>query len=479
MPQQKNISMKIKHILPLFVLLLSTLCRTNSYAGQLTTNRSNMNLYSDEACTKVAFKGIEAGNTYYYEEEPKNGAVKFEFAGKQVYAKLEDVFLEDEDAFAGSPDEDYDEDLEEAVANAGYSSSQSGLLKWLKRILFVVIAYFIYRYAKKKKIFDNSEFLAREAEARRKRKEEEDAVPKKYTYGTGGCDPKWRSQDIDRKLLTLNRCAAMNPGKDTTDPHALCRYLLRFNKVRDEFLKEAATEKQLSAGNTQEWFYVQLRVQEYVPTTRLQELSPVVFELYKTLSLYDNRKTPADKELIKSRISSHLEQIDYFDDEEKIQLYQIVCKYAEEDREMQRNYDYACRLAELGKPFRKEKILKSYKLKSDGKTLDMAAHKRKSFIKWTIIVVIGIAAIAALLLLALYVALICLFAFALYVTFKMMINDATSGWNTPSPKPKYGPNSNHSSRSCGSCPHYDTVSCPRISVANPNDTACALHDKVL
>lgn len=477
----------MKHLFLRFIFSIGSflLGIASMSAGYLTTNRTNMNFYSDPACTKVAHSGIQAGNSYYYEEEPVNGVVCFEFAGEKVYAKLSDVFLEGD-----APDEVYDNELDDAISSK-YNATGGGfhVPGWIWVLIIAGGAYLAYRlYFKGYFEKQNAALEARKVEDQKRMADMEAKIRIKYRFGQDGCPvgEAKASPEYKLKMRSLNRIATLNPGADTGDPHALCGYLVEYQPVRDTFLREVGDERSMEKAfpNTQDgfhnWCWMRLSVDEYIDPKRLSELSPALFELYKTISLDRYCATDEERMLLAKRAEADLQNLDQFNDEDKIRLYQILCGCAKRSKDVQKQYDYACSLADLGQPYRKEQILKSYKLKDDGVTLNIAQHRLKKIIMWSIVGVVGVAVLAAIALLALYVALFAAAAFVFYMVFKMMVNDATSGWRgSASSRPKTGPNSDYSTGTCGGCLKFDTPHCAfyPVGIRNANDTACSQANK--
>lgn len=472
------------------LLIVAAMAMVNAVslqAGYLTTNRTNMKFYSDPECRKVAHSGIQAGNTYYYEDEPVNGVVCFEFGGEKVYAKVEDVFFEGSEPVDG----DYDSSIDEAIgirAETGGEGLRIPGWVWLLVVAggcFLAYKFYIKDYLKK----GNDEFKARQAAEQERRAEFESRIVNKYRFGQDGCPVTEgnASEEFRKKMRTLNIIATSNPGANTTDPHALCAYLLKYQPVMRQFLREVGFEKDFertfpnSQSGFHNWCWMKLRVDEYIDPERLLTLSAEVYELYKTLSLAKMCGTDEDRKLLAGRAEADLKNIECFDREEKIALLHILCDTAAKDGDAQKNYEYASMLAELGEPYRKEQILKKYRLKSDGVTLDVRGYRDRQIVRYCIIGVVALVVIAVIAAVALYVALIAFVAFCFYTVFKLMINDATGGGGRGSSGRKHGPSTGHSMDTCGGCLKFNTPHCAAYPVSSSNITensaACGMINK--
>ena len=113
------------------------------YAHYITTLHDDTIFYSDEACTRIAEKGITYGNSFWIDDVPDGDVIGFEFAGKKVYVPRSEVRITLEGA-----DGCYDEDLDEAISSKIFSgSAPTGLRKLLKWLIIIGTVLLFYGYA--------------------------------------------------------------------------------------------------------------------------------------------------------------------------------------------------------------------------------------------------------------------------------------------------------------------------------------------
>lgn len=113
------------------------------YAHYITTLHDDTIFYSDEACTKIAEKGITYGNSFWIDDVPEGDVIVFEFAGQKVYVPRSEVRITLEGA-----DGCYDEELDKAISSKIFSgSSPAGLRKLLKWLIIIGTVLLFYGYA--------------------------------------------------------------------------------------------------------------------------------------------------------------------------------------------------------------------------------------------------------------------------------------------------------------------------------------------
>lgn len=460
-----------------FLPFLFMLCAINSFASYLTTRTNGTVFYADPECTQVAESGITKGNTYYFDENSQtaDGVVCFSFGEDIVYAKRSDVdtFTDEEFESAGPTDD---------ITEAYYSGSTSWRMPaWLKWIIALALVYAMYKLAPKL-LLRGKESVVTQPEP----VEPEEPIAEKYGADSQGCiEAFYHDLDFRERLKELNRLAAHNPGKETTDAEALRNYLMELQPALRTFLREASGERQFTADphfrdarklnsegeGCREWLYVQLRGKEYVDPERLRQLDHLKFEIYVSENLSRHLRSDRDRHMLEKRLKTSLAHIGDYDTADRKRIYSMLWDLKRKT-DPEEAYGYICKAVELGyTPYPKEKMEKKYGTTADGQ-LDMGAYKRKNVLKWVCIGAIGVAVIAALLLLALYVALFAFFAFCLYVTFKMMISDATDRNRPTSPTVFSHDDTAHN---CGQCKLLGTPSCPlNDEGVNSSDPACGM-----
>lgn len=113
------------------------------YAHYITTLHDDTIFYSDEACTKIAEKGITYGNSFWIDDVPEGDVIVFEFAGQKVYVPRSEVRITLEGA-----DGCYDEELDKAISSKIFSgSAPTGLRKLLKWLIIIGTVLLFYGYA--------------------------------------------------------------------------------------------------------------------------------------------------------------------------------------------------------------------------------------------------------------------------------------------------------------------------------------------
>ncbi|MGM9790762.1 MAG: hypothetical protein ACI3Y9_10755 [Candidatus Cryptobacteroides sp.] len=113
------------------------------YAHYITTLHDDTIFYSDEACTRIAEKGITYGNSFWIDDVPDGDVIGFEFAGKKVYVPRSEVRITLEGA-----DGCYDEDLDEAISSKIFSGSvPAGLRKLLKWLIIIGTVLLFFGFA--------------------------------------------------------------------------------------------------------------------------------------------------------------------------------------------------------------------------------------------------------------------------------------------------------------------------------------------
>lgn len=467
----------MKRFLP-FALMI---CAAHCDASYLTTRSDATTFYADPQCSVAAETGIAPGNTYYFNEnnQPQADAVMFEFGDATVYAKRADVdIFTDEEFAAAGPDE-----------ASGFDREQSQpwrMRPWVKWVIFLAIAWLLYKFVYKRFIsrLPDSAPVPAPAPA-----EPEPAAPK-YGEGSEGYTAAFcHNLDFKPRLKELNRLAALNPGKNTTDAEALRNYLIELQPALKQFLREAAGERQFTADprfrdanelnaageGGAEWLYVQLRGKEYVDPLRLLELDPLKFEIYVSENLSRHLKSDRDRQLHERRLKKSLAHVDDYDNADRVRIYSMLWDLKRES-DPREAYGYICKAVELGHtPYPKEKMEKKYGTDGNG-SLTIGTYKRKRAVKWAVGIVAALAVVAALLVLALYVALAAFFAFCLYMTFKLMISDATNR-NRPTPT-KNAIQESAGAYTCGCCKRFDTPACPRWSEGvSSSDPECGMVEK--
>lgn len=464
----------MKRILPFFFMF----CAINCFASYLTTRSDGTVFYADPECKRVAEAGITKGNTFYFDEDaqPAEGAVCFEFGGETVYVKKSDVdtFTDEEFESAGPIDD---------ITEAYYSDSTSWRMPgWLKWLIAIALIYAMYKLAPKLLLRGKGAVVTQPEPIK-----PDEPIVEKYGADSEGCiEAFYHDLDFRERLKELNRLAAHNPGKETTDAEALRNYLTELQPALRKFLREASGERQFTSNphfrdtrklnsegeGCREWLYVQLRGKEFVDPERLRQLDPLKFEIYVSENLSRHLRSDRDRELLEKRLRTSLAHVGDYDTADRKRIYHMLWNLKQKT-DPQEAYGYICKAVELGHtPYPKEQMEKKYGTTADGQ-LDMGGYKRKSVLKWVCIGAIGVAVIAALLLLALYVALFAFFAFCLYVTFKMMIDDATNTHRKPSSKSATQQGS--PAYTCGQCKFYQTVNCPRTD-ALPLDPICGMGE---
>lgn len=137
----------LKYAAIILVTILALNC-PDVYAHYITTLHDDTIFYSDEACTRIAEKGITYGNSFWIDDVPEGDVIGFEFAGKKVYVPRSEVRITLEGA-----DGCYDEDLDEAISSKIFSgsamsgSAPTGLRKLLKWLIIIGTVLLFYGYA--------------------------------------------------------------------------------------------------------------------------------------------------------------------------------------------------------------------------------------------------------------------------------------------------------------------------------------------
>ena len=132
-------------------IILVTILIFNSpdlYAHYITTLHDDTIFYSDEACTRIAEKGITYGNSFWIDDVPEGDVIGFEFAGKKVYVPRSEVRITLEGA-----DGCYDEELDKAISSKIFSGSAvsgsvpAGLRKLLKWLIIIGTVLLFFGFA--------------------------------------------------------------------------------------------------------------------------------------------------------------------------------------------------------------------------------------------------------------------------------------------------------------------------------------------
>ncbi|MGN1233407.1 MAG: hypothetical protein ACI4UJ_08195 [Candidatus Cryptobacteroides sp.] len=132
----------LKYAAFILVTILAFNC-PDVYAHYITTLHDDTVFYSDEACTRIAEKGITYGNSFLIDEVPEGDVIGFEHAGQKVYVPRSEVRITLEGA-----DGCYDEELDEAISSKIFSGSAStGLRKLLKWLIIIGTVLLFYGYA--------------------------------------------------------------------------------------------------------------------------------------------------------------------------------------------------------------------------------------------------------------------------------------------------------------------------------------------
>lgn len=131
----------------MLVTVLTFNCQ-DLYAHYITTLHDDSIFYSDEACTRIAEKGITYGNSFWIDDVPDGDVIGFEFAGKKVYVPRSEVRITLEGA-----DGCYDEELDKAISSKIFSGSAvsgsvpAGLRKLLKWLIIIGTVLLFFGFA--------------------------------------------------------------------------------------------------------------------------------------------------------------------------------------------------------------------------------------------------------------------------------------------------------------------------------------------
>ncbi|MGM9741251.1 MAG: hypothetical protein ACI3ZP_11665 [Candidatus Cryptobacteroides sp.] len=116
------------------------------YAHYITTLHDDTIFYSDEACTRIAEKGITYGNSFWIDDVPEGDVIGFEFAGQKVYVPRSEVRITLEGAgYDDDPEEESSSKISSGSAVSG--SVPAGLRKLLKWLIIIGTVLLFLGYA--------------------------------------------------------------------------------------------------------------------------------------------------------------------------------------------------------------------------------------------------------------------------------------------------------------------------------------------